>query len=173
MKIAKNRKIRWKPQRTKQQKPLKNAKQKKILQPNIDTPHRKILIKEVSVSREKQDQTKPMCRYPQTILFFYHLYSSINLTYIYIIYIYSRSQTHCFVVSQHFSMARHAGRFKLNRNLLYFTLDWVCYRSANSVTYVNSPNLMHFVLAFVCLHFALSDTGTLNSLQYIYIYIYI
>ena len=37
-------------------------------------------------------------------------------------------------------------------------------------------NLTHFVLTFVCLHFPLSDSGVLNSLEelcYIYIYIYV
>ena len=33
-------------------------------------------------------------------------------------------------------------------------------------------NLTHFVLPFICLHFALSDTGVLNSLD-VLVYMYI
>ena len=41
----------------------------------------------------------------------------------------------------------------------------VSYCSVISVTYVRLGIIMHFVLAFICLHFMLSDTGVLNSLE--------
>ena len=67
--------------------------------------------------------------------------------YIYIyIYIYS---TVCFDVSQLSSVARHV-------RLLRLSLQ---------ITYVSSGIIMQYVVAFVCLHFALSDTRVLNSLE--------
>ena len=52
-----------------------------------------------------------------------------------------------------------------DRNAPNFTLDLVSYRSAISATYDNSGIIKHFTLAFVCLHFAPSDTRVLNSLE--------
>ena len=52
---------------------------------------------------------------------------------------------------------------------LTFTLDLVSSHSAIQVTYVSSGIITIFVLVFVCLHFTLSDTGVLNSLEELYI----
>ena len=75
-------------------------------------------------------------------------------------------------------------------NLPNFTLDLVFYCSA-SRQHVSSGIIRHYVVAFVCLHFALPDTRVLNSMKsftvcewhllialpecsiYLYIYIYI
>ena len=50
-----------------------------------------------------------------------------------------------------------------------FTLDLVSYRSAILVTYVSSGIITHFVLAFVCLHFAPLDTRMPSSLEKLFI----
>ena len=47
-------------------------------------------------------------------------------------------KTDCFIVSQLFSVARHAGRFKMETNLANFMLDWQLYRSAISAICLNS-----------------------------------
>ena len=52
-----------------------------------------------------------------------------------------------------------------NWNLLNFTLDLVSYRSAISVTYVSLWIKRYYVVAYVCLHFALPDTKVLNSYE--------
>ena len=52
-----------------------------------------------------------------------------------------------------------------NCNPPNFTLGLLSYRSAISVTNVSSGILTHFELAFVCLYFALSDTGVPGSLE--------
>ena len=46
-----------------------------------------------------------------------------------------------------------------DRNPPNFTLDLVSYRSALQMTYISSGIIRHYVLAFVCLHFACPDTG--------------
>ena len=87
-------------------------------------------------------------------------------SYIYIyIYIYCHPQTNRFVVSQLFSVARHIGRLKLGLkpDQLYIRLNIIllCHQS----TYVSSGMIKHYVVAFVCLHFALTDTRELNSFE--------
>ena len=57
------------------------------------------------------------------------------------------------------------GTSSCDRNPPNFTLDLVSYRSAISTTYVGSGIKTHFVLAFVCLDFALSDTEGLKSIE--------
>ena len=80
--------------------------------------------------------------------------------YIYIyIYIYTHSQT----VSLYYNSSvwlDMQGASSWDRNQSNFMLDLISYSSDNSVTY---GKLTHFVLAFVGLYFALSDTGVLNS----------
>ena len=121
-----------------------------------------------------------------------------NLVYIYI-YIYCHPQTDCFVVSQHKSVARHARCVKLGlkSDQLYIKLSII--PLSQQSTYVSLGIIRHYVVALVCLHFALLDTRGLtfyeelciarvvvvNSLArvlnsprwgvniYIYIYIYI
>ena len=68
----------------------------------------------------------------------------------------------CFVVSQLFSVTR---RFKLRSTptQLYVRLSII--PLSQQLTYVSSIILMHYVLAFVCLHFAWPDTRVLNSLE--------
>ena len=68
-------------------------------------------------------------------------------------YIYCHSQTDYFVVSQLFSVARHAGRFKLGSKpaQLYVRLSILLF--SQQVTHVSSEIITHYVLAFVCLHF--------------------
>ena len=86
--------------------------------------------------------------------------------YIYIyIYIFCHPQAECFIVSQLFSVASHIGRFKLGLKpaQLYvrFSIILFSYRS----TYVRSGIIRHYVVAFICLHFALADTRVLNSFE--------
>ena len=80
----------------------------------LDTQHYKVEIKgKVEQSRERRPplylaivDKKRALGSPST--------SVTNFTYIYIyIYIYCHRQKDCFVVSQLFSVVRHAGRFKL------------------------------------------------------------
>ena len=53
-----------------------------------------------------------MCKFIRIYIYVYVNLHTHTHTYIYI-YIYCHPQTHCFVVSQHISMARHAARLKL------------------------------------------------------------
>ena len=81
------------------------------------------------------------------------------------VYIHRHQQTDCFVVSQLISVARHAGRFKLGLKptQLYVRLSIVLliHKSTN----VSSGIIRHYIVAFVCLHFALLDTRVLNSYE--------
>ena len=52
-----------------------------------------------------------------------------------------------------------------DRNPPDFTLDLVSYRLAILAACVSSGIITHYVLAFVCLHFAVSDTGVINLLE--------
>ena len=71
-------------------------------------------------------------------------------------------QTDCFVVSQHFSVAKQIGRFKLGlKPVQHYALS----------AYVNSGIIRLYLLVFVCLHFALPDTRVFNSFEGLYIYI--
>ena len=81
--------------------------------------------------------------------------------YIYI-YIYCHPQTNCFIVSQLFSVARLAGCFKLGSKppQLYIRFSILLFR--HQVTYVSLGVITHYVLAFVCSHFALPDTRVHN-----------
>ena len=76
--------------------------------------------------------------------------------YIYIyIYIYSHPQTDCFVVSQLFSVARHAERLKLGSKptQLQVRLSIIPFSQVN---HVSSRIIRHYVVTFVCLHFCLT-----------------
>ena len=55
--------------------------------------------------------------------------------------------------------------FSWDRNLPNFTLDSVSYHLTNLATHVSLGIITNFVLAFVCLYFALPDTVVLNSLE--------
>ena len=110
------------------------------------------------------------------------------ISYIYI-YIYScHPQTDCFIVSQLFCAARHVGRLKLGSKpaQLYVRLSIIS--RSQQANHVSSGIIRHYVVAFICLHFALLDNGVINSFEelcimrvaavisftmYIYIYIYI
>ena len=76
--------------------------------------------------------------------------------------IYLPKQT--FIVSQLFSVARHAEHFKLGSKPSYLYTSLVSCHSAISATYVTSGIITHFVLGFGCLHFVLSDTRVFNLL---------
>ena len=102
---------------------------------------------------------------------------------------------HTQIVSLYHNSSRHVGRLKLGSkpNQLYVRLSIL--PLSQQVTYVSSAIIMHYVVAFVCLHFALPDSRVFNSLEglcitrvaavnsfarslnprgvYIYIYIYI
>ena len=86
------------------------------------------------------------------------------ILYIYI-YIYCHRQTDCFVISRLFSVTRYVGCFKLGLKpaQLYVRLSIV--PLSQQSTYVNSGIVRHYVVAFVCLHFALPDTRVLNSFE--------
>ena len=61
-------------------------------------------------------------------------------------------------------MARHTGRFKLGLKQVQLFVDLVSYRSAiGDIRQSRSYNAC--VVAFACLHFVLSDTRGLNSLE--------
>ena len=92
--------------------------------------------------------------------------------YIYIyIYILGHPQTDCFVVSQLFSLARHAGRFKLGSRpaQLYVRLGILPSGDIHQVTYVSPRIPTHYVSSFVCLYFALPDTRVLNLFEELFI----
>ena len=88
------------------------------------------------------------------------------MAYIYIyIYIYCHPQTDCFVVSQLFSVVRHIGCFKLGLKpaQLYIRLSII--PLSHQLIYISSGIIRHYVVVFICLHFALSDTRVLNSYE--------
>ena len=102
---------------------------------------------------------------------FYQRHQRHKWIYIYIyIYIYISSSTdNCFVLSQLFSVTRLAGRSKLRSNPVKI---YACIGNLPLSQYGNQrqlEKLTDFVLAFVCLHFALSDTGVLCSLEELWI----
>ena len=86
--------------------------------------------------------------------------------YIYIyIYIYCHPQIDCFVVSQLFSVARHAGCFKVKLKPAQLYVRLSILPLSHVVIYASSEIIRHYLLAFVCLYFALPDTRVLNSLE--------
>ena len=78
-----------------------------------------------------------------------------------IIYLHRR----CFIVSQLFSVARHVGRLKLGSEptQLYVRLSIIPF--SQQMHHISSGIISHYVLAFVCLYFALPDTRVLNSFE--------
>ena len=92
------------------------------------------------------------------------MYIHISVFYIYI-YLYCHPQTDCFIVSQLISVASHAGRFNLGLKpgQLYVRVRIIPLSPQS--TYVSSGMIRHDVVAFTCLHFALQDTGVLNSYE--------
>ena len=86
--------------------------------------------------------------------------------YIYIVrYIYIFTLIDCFVVLQLFSVARHIRRFKMRSKpaQIYVRLRIMSIRRL--VTYIILGIITHYILAFVCLYFALPDTRVLNSFE--------
>ena len=81
-------------------------------------------------------------------------------------------------------MARHTGRFKLGSEPIQHHVRLSILPLSQQATYVSWGIITHYVLAFVCLHFVLPDTGVLNSFEehcitwvaaviYIYIYVFV
>ena len=84
--------------------------------------------------------------------------------YIYIyIYIYCHSQTDSFFVPQLFTVARHVGGFKLGLKSGQRYGRLTILPHSQQSTYVSSRIFRHYVVTFVCLHFALLDIRVLNS----------
>ena len=81
------------------------------------------------------------------------------------IYIYNHPWTDCFIVSHFFSVARHVGRLKLGLQpgQLYVRLSNL--PLSQQVNHVSSGIIRQYVVAFVCLHFALPDTKVFNSFE--------
>ena len=77
----------------------------------------------------------------------------------------SHPQTDCFVVSQLFSVARHVGHLKLESKPAQLYVRLCIIPLSQQVNYVRSGIIRHYVVAFVCLHFALPDTRVLNSFK--------
>ena len=72
-------------------------------------------------------------------------------------------QTDCFVVSRIFSVTRCVRRFKLGLKPAQIYVRLSIIPLSPQLTYVSSGIIRHYVVAFVCLHFALPDTRKLNS----------
>ena len=82
--------------------------------------------------------------------------------YIYIyIYIYCHPKTDCFVVSQHFSVARHVGHLKLGSEPTQLYVSLCIIPLSQQANHVSLGIIRHCVAAFVCLHFCL--TGYQNA----------
>ena len=81
------------------------------------------------------------------------------------IYIYSHPQTDCFVVSQLFSVARHGGRLNPRSKPAQLYVRLCIIPLSPQAKNVSSGIIRHYVVAFVCLHFALPDTRVLNSFE--------
>ena len=79
------------------------------------------------------------------------------------IYIYCHPQTDCFIVSQLISVARHAGWLKLQLKPTQLYVRLSILPLSLQATNISLGIIRHYVVAFVCLHFAL----------YLYIYIYV
>ena len=82
------------------------------------------------------------------------------------IYIYSTQQADCFVVSQHFSVVRHAERFRLRSKPTS--------HYARPIHFTTQPfwraNSTRYILVIICLHFTLTDAGVRSSLEEILSY---
>ena len=81
------------------------------------------------------------------------------------IYIYIVIHRQIFVVSRLFSVVRHVGclKLRLKPTQLYVKLSIILL--SYLLTYISSVIIRHFVVALVCLHFALLDTRVLNSYE--------
>ena len=82
--------------------------------------------------------------------------------YVYI-YIYCHPQPDCFVGLQLISVARHAGRFKPGSKPTQLYVGLNILPNSHQAIYISLGIMTHYVLAFVCLHFVLPDTGVLYS----------
>ena len=65
-------------------------------------------------------------------------------------YVYCHSQTDCFVVSQLFSVARHAGRFKLGSKPAQLYVRLCILLLSHQATYVSSGIITHCELTSIC-----------------------
>ena len=81
------------------------------------------------------------------------------------------SSTDRLVVSQLFSVARHAGHFKLGSKPVQLNVRLSILPLIHQETYVNFGNY-NVLLAFICLHFTLPDTRVLNLLEELYIFFF-
>ena len=72
------------------------------------------------------------------------------------LYLYYHPQTDCFIVSQLFSVARHAGRLKLGSKPAQLYVRLSIMPLSQQVNHVSSGIIRHYVVVFVCLHFCLS-----------------
>ena len=98
------------------------------------------------------------------------IFQSISNIYIYIyiyiyIDIYCHPQSECFVVSQLFSVARHIRRLKLKSKPVQLYNRLCILPISQQVSHVSTGIIRHYVVAFVCLHFALPDTRVLYSFE--------
>ena len=101
-----------------------------------------------------------------------HTHILTHIIYIYIYtYIYCHPQTDCFIVSQLCWVSKHAGRFKLVLKPAQRYIRFSIIPLSHQSIYVSSGIIRHYVLAFICLHFALPDTRVLNSLEELCIFI--
>ena len=73
--------------------------------------------------------------------------------YIFIMYVYCHPHTHCFVVSQRISVARHVGCLKLGSKPAQIYVRLSTTPLSQQVNHVSSVIIRHYVVAFVCLHF--------------------
>ena len=73
--------------------------------------------------------------------------------------------TDCFIVSQLFSVARHAGCFKLGSKPTQLYVRLSILPLTLQTAYISSGIIMHYVLASIYLHFTLPNTRVLNSLE--------
>ena len=92
-----------------------------------------------------------------------NMYLFLSL-YIYI-YIYIVIHRLTFIVSQLFSVARRVGHLKLEYEpaQLYIRLSII--PLCQQVNHVSLGIIRHYLVAFICLHFALPDTRVLNSFK--------
>ena len=83
------------------------------------------------------------------------------------VHIYCHPQTDCFVVSQLFSVARHAGRFKLGSKPAQLYVRLSILQLSHQVTYVSSGYIYIYVYIYIYIYIMLSITDTYPVVQII------
>ena len=73
------------------------------------------------------------------------------------IYIYCHRQTDCFVISQLFNVARHVGCLKLGSKPAQLYVRLGIMPLSQRTNHVSSGMIKHYVVAFVCLYFCLTE----------------